>query len=142
MELPKIKTYAELKGESYQSGFDEAEIRPTWRQRLLKLISPDTFADAFALRRSNDRLRQQLLSALMACEDAGRNGLILYAENELLREQVETKSEERLVRLHDLDRLVDENRTLKDKLQRLRKDYAKLSGDMQEWIKQFGVPKE
>jgi hypothetical protein len=142
MELPKIKTYVELKGESYQSGFDEADIRPTWRQRLLKLISPDTFADAFALRRSNDRLRQQLLGALMACEDAGRNGLILYAENELLREQVETGLEKRLVRLHELDQLANENRDLRDKLKRAYTDYERLHNDVQKWIKQFGEPKE
>jgi hypothetical protein len=141
MELPKIKGLAELKGESYCNHFDKADISPTWRQRLMKLFFPESFTEALSLHRKNNRLRVQLLNALVACEDAGRNGLKLYYENEELREQVETTQQERLVRLHDLDKLANENRDLRDKLQRAYKDYERLHKDVEAWIKQFGEPK-
>ena len=141
-DLPKIKGLAELKGESYCNHFDKADVSPTWRQRLMKLFFPESFAEALNIHRKNNRLRVQLLNALVACEDAGRNGLKLYYENEALREQVETTPQERLVRLHDLDQLANENRDLKDKLQRAYTDYERLHSDVQAWINQFGKPKE
>jgi hypothetical protein len=137
-DLPKIKGLAELKGESYCNHFDKADISPTWRQRLMKFFFPESFTEALSLHRKNNRLRVQLLNALVACEDAGRNGLKLYYENEALREQVETGSEERLVRLHDLDKLANENRELKDKLQRAYKDYERLRAEVDDWVQKFG----
>jgi hypothetical protein len=134
----KVKTFDELRGVKY---FHEAEVKPTWRQRLMKLIVPGVFREAFSLSRENERLRAQLLSALMACEDAGRNGLILYAENEELRERVETPGEKAVARLHDIERLKRENFALTDKLKRAYEDHNRLREQIDKWIVQFGEPK-
>ena len=134
----KVKTFDELRGVKY---FHKAEVKPTWRQRLLKLVSPETFREAFSLSRENERLRAQLLGALMACEDAGRNGLILYAENEALREGVETPGEKAVARLHDIERLKRDNFALSDKLKRAYEDHNRLREQVDKWIAQFGEPK-
>jgi hypothetical protein len=133
----KTKTFDELRGVKY---FHEAEVKPTWRQRLMKLVVPGVFREAFSLSRENERLRAQLLSALMACEDAGRNGLILYAENEALRENAETPAGLRS-RLHDIERLRRDNFALTDKLKRAYEDHNRLCEQMDKWILQFGEPK-
>jgi hypothetical protein len=140
--MPKIKSFGELKSESYCNQFDEADLKPNWRMRFVKFFWPDVIRDAVAVRRENDHLRERLLAAYLACEAAGRNGLTLYAENELLREQVETTPQKRLVRLHELDQLANENRDLRDKLKRAYTDYERLHSDVQAWINQFGKPKE
>ena len=134
----KVKTFDELRGVRY---FHKAEVKPTWRQRLMKLIVPGVFREAFSLSRENERLRAQLLGALMACEDAGRNGLILYAENEALRERIETPPDVAIARLHDIERLKRDNFALSDKLKRAYEDHSRLREQVDKWIVQFGEPK-
>ena len=118
-----------------------AEACPTWWQRIMKWIVPDVFAAAFSVRRENDELRGRLLGALMACEDAGRNGLILYAENEALRERIETPPDVAIARLHDIERLERDNFALTDKLKRAYEDHNRLREQIDKWIVQFGEPK-
>lgn len=138
-ELPRIMGLAELKGEgAYYDGFKRAEVSPSWRDRLAKWLRPEWLRAALDLQAENQRLRVKLLEAVRACEDAGRIGLQLYDENELLREQIETGPQERLVRLHDLDKLANENRDLKDKLKRSYGDYNCLHEQVNEWIAEFG----
>ena len=141
-ELPKVMGFAELKGEShYYGAFDRAEAAPTWRDRLAKWIWPEGMRAMFDVQAENRRLRVKLLEAVRACEDAGRIGLQLYDENEVLREQVEIGPQERLVRLYDLDKLANENRELKDKLKRAYEDHQRLYDQVNEWIAKFGEQK-
>ena len=137
----KVKTFDELRGVKY---FHEAEVKPTWRQRLLKLVSPETLRGAFSLSRENERLRAQLLGALMACEDAGRNGLILYAENEKLNQLVRlTDATPEQVSLMSKSVLSqsEEIGILQDKLKRAYEDHNRLREQVDKWIVQFGEPK-
>jgi hypothetical protein len=138
----KIMGFAELKGESrYYGAYDRAEVAPTWRDRLAKWVWPEGLRALFDMQAENRRLRVKLLEAVRACENAGRIGLQLYDENEGLREQVETGPQDRLVRLHDLDKLANENRDLKDKLKRAYEDHKRLHDQVNEWIAKFGEPK-
>lgn len=135
----KVKTFTELRGN--WDMLARAEACPTWWQRIMKWIVPDVFAAAFSVRRENDELRGRLLGALMACEDAGRNGLILYAENEALRERIETPPDVAIARLHDVERLKRDNFALSDKLKRAYEDHSRLREQVDKWIAQFGEPK-
>ena len=132
----KVKTFTELRGN--WDMLARAEACPTWWQRIMKWIVPDVFAAAFSVRRENDELRGRLLGALMSCKDAGRNGLILYAENEALRERVETPPDVAIARLHELERLKRENQQLDEKLKRLQDSYNQLDQQMHVWITKFG----
>lgn len=108
-----------------------------WIERLLRRFAPGLWQEKSALKLEAARLRADLLKAIQACEDAGRVGLALYAENELLREKAETGVEERLVRMADLDRLSWENAELKQKLKSLSVAHERLCDSHQEWMNKF-----
>ena len=135
----KVKTFAELKGN--WDMLARAEACPTWRQRIMKWIVPDVFAAAFSVRRENDELRGRLLGALMACEDAGRNGLILYAENEKLNQLVQlTNATPEQVSLMSKSVLEQSKEIgiLQDKLKRLQDSYNQLDQHTHALIAKFG----
>jgi hypothetical protein len=138
----KVKTFTELRG-SWDM-LARAEACPTWWQRIMKWIVPDVFAAAFSVRRENDELRGRLLGALMACEDAGRNGLILYAENEKLNQLVRlTDATPEQVSLMSKSVLNQSKEIgiLQDKLKRAYEDHSRLREQIDKWIVQFGEPK-
>lgn len=94
-------------------------------------------ANELQLRAEANRLRADLLAAVRACEDAGRIGLDLYAENELLREQVAVGSSERLVRQSELYRLEKDNLALRQKLDALSVAHDRLVVAHEDWLRKF-----
>lgn len=141
-ELPKIMSFAELKGYGgYYGGADRAEYAPTWRDRLAKWIWPEGMRAMFDMQAENRRLRVKLLEAVRACEDAGRIGLQLYDENEKLRGCVDMTPAKVKVRVGEMDKLTKENRKLEDKLKRAYEDHQRLHDQVNEWIAKFGEPK-
>ena len=141
-ELPKIMGFAELKGESrYYGAYDRAEVAPTWRDRLAKWIWPEGLRALFDVQAENRCLRVKLLEAVRACEDAGRIGLQLYDENELLREKIGKTPEQHIARMADFEKLRREKVQVEDKLKRAYEDHQRLHDQVNEWIAQFGEPK-
>jgi hypothetical protein len=141
-ELLKIMGFAELKGEShYYGAYDRAEAAPTWRDRLAKWFWPESLRALFDVQAENRRLRVKLLEAVRACEDAGRIGLQLYDENELLRENIGKTPEQHIARMAAFDELRREKAKVEDKLKRAYEDHKRLHDQVNEWIAQFGEPK-
>ena len=141
-ELPKVMGFAELKGESrYYGAFDRAEAAPTWRDRLAKWVWPEGMRAMFDMQAENRRLRVKLLEAVRACEDAGRIGLQLYDENELLREKIGKTPEQHIARMAAFDELRREKAKIEDKLKRAYEDHQRLHDQVNEWIAKFGEPK-
>lgn len=141
-DLPKIMGFAELKGDGgYYGGADRAEHIPTWRDRLAKWIFPKTMRALFDVQAENRRLRVKLLEAIRACEDAGRIGLQLYDENEMLREKIGKTPEQHIVRMADFDKLRREKAKIEDKLKRAYEDHNRLHEQVNEWIAKFGEQK-
>jgi len=134
MESFKIMTYGELRGERLPP--DDPMV-VTWRDRLVKLLFPNLFSRAFDLRRENMRLRTKLLAALKECEDAGKVGLMLYAENEKLREDVTYTPEQVVIRSQQLDELRRENNDLKRKLKRAYENNDDLILEHEKWLSRF-----
>jgi hypothetical protein len=135
----KIKTFAELKGN--WDTLARAEACPTWWQRIMKWIIPDVFEAAFNVRRENTELRGRLLGAIKAGEDAGRNGLILYAENEKLNQLVQlTNATPEQVSLMSKSVLEQSKEIgiLQDKLKRLQDSYNQLDQHTHALIAKFG----
>ena len=135
----KIYTVKELEAHRHWRGFDplpEPERKLTWWGRLGNWLWPDRQR----LLDENTKLRAELLKAKMACQDAGKHGLMLYAENEALRDNaayVLTKDEVRArveQRVRDLEK---ENYELTDKLKRAYADHDRLHEDVKKWINQF-----
>lgn len=142
VEPLKIMGFAELKGESrYYDAYDRAELAPTWRDRLAKWFWPEGLRALFSLQAENRRLRTKLLEATKACEDAGRIGLQLYDENELLREKIGKTPEQHIARMAAFDKLRREKAQVEDKLKRAYEDHQRLHDQVNEWIAQFGEPK-
>ena len=142
VEPLKIMGFAELKGESrYYDAYDRAELAPTWRDRLAKWFWPEGLRALFSLQAENRRLRTKLLEATKACEDAGRIGLQLYDENELLREKIGKTPEQHIARMAAFDKLRREKAKIEDKLKRAYEDHQRLHDQVNEWIAQFGEPK-
>ena len=142
VEPLKIMGFAELKGESrYYDAYDRAELAPTWRDRLAKWFWPEGLRALFSLQAENRRLRTKLLEATKACEDAGRIGLQLYDENELLREKIGKTPEQHIARMAAFDKLRREKAQVEDKLKRASDDHQRLHEQVTEWIAQFGEPK-
>jgi hypothetical protein len=138
----KIMGFAELRGESrYYGDYDRAELAPTWRDRLLKWFWPEGLRALFDLQAENRRLRTKLLEAVKACEDAGRIGLQLYDENELLRERLGKMPEQHIARMAAFDKLRREKAQVEDKLKRSYADYNKLREDVDTLVKKFGEQK-
>ena len=141
-ELPKVMGFAELKGESrYYGAYDRAEVAPTWRDRLAKWIWPEGMRAMFDMQAENRRLRVKLLEAVRACEDAGRIGLQLYDENEMLREKIGKTPEQQIARMADFDKLRREKAKIEDKLKRAYEDHQRLHDQVNEWIVKFGEQK-
>jgi hypothetical protein len=141
-ELPKVMGFAELKGEGrYHGAYDRAEVAPTWRDRLAKWFWPEGLRALFDVQAENRRLRVKLLEAVRACEDAGRIGLQLYDENELLREKIGKTPEQHIARMAAFDELRREKAKVEDKLKRAYEDHQRLHDQVNEWIAQFGEPK-
>ena len=139
VEPLKIMGFAELKGESrYYDVYDRAELAPTWRDRLAKWFWPEGLRALFDLQAENRRLRVKLLEAVKACEDAGRIGLQLYDENELLREKIGKTPEQHIARMAAFDKLRREKAQVEDKLKRSYADYNKLRKDVDSLVKKFG----
>ena len=142
VEPLKIMGFAELKGESrYYDAYDRAELAPTWRDRLAKWFWPEGLRALFSLQAENRRLRTKLLEATKACEDAGRIGLQLYDENELLREKIGKTPEQHIARMAAFDKLRREKAQVEDKLKRAYEDHKRLHDQVNEWIAQFGEQK-
>ena len=142
VEPLKIMGFAELKGESrYYDAYDRAELAPTWRDRLAKWFWPEGLRALFSLQAENRRLRTKLLEATKACEDAGRIGLQLYDENELLREKIGKTPEQHIARMAAFDKLRREKAQVEDKLKRAYEDHQRLHDQVNEWIAKFGKPK-
>ena len=143
-ELPKVMSYAELKGGGYYGGADRAEYVPTWRDRLAKWIFPKALRALFDVQAENQRLRLKLLEALRACEDAGRIGLQLYDENEKLNQLLSlsnaTPEQVSLMSKSVLEQSKEIN-VLQDKLKRAYEDHQRLHDQVNEWIAKFGEPK-
>jgi len=134
--------FAELKGESrYYGAYDRAKVAPTWRDRLAKWIWPEGLRALFDVQAENRRLRVKLLEAVRVCEDAGRIGLQLYDENELLREKIGKTPEQHIARMADFDKLRREKAQIEDKLKRAYEDHQRLHDQVNEWIATFGEPK-
>ena len=138
----KIYTTQELKEHSQRRGADvfdplpEPERKLTWWVRLGNWLWPDRQK----LLDENTKLQTELLKAKMACQDAGKHGLMLYAENEALREnaanvlvgdEVRARVEQRV---RDLEK---ENHELTNKLKRAYDDHDRLHEDVKKWINQF-----
>ena len=141
----EIKSYSKLADESdYYNGFNRVEVKPTWRDRLVKWIWPDGLRLALENQREKERLRLKLLEALRACEDAGRIGLQLYDENEKLNQLVRltsaTPEQVALMSSSVLDQS-KEIGVLQDKLKRAYEDHQHLHDQVNEWIAKFGEPK-
>lgn len=142
VEPLKIMGFAELKGESrYYDAYDRAELAPTWRDRLAKWFWPEGLRALFSLQAENRRLRTKLLEATKACEDAGRIGLQLYDENELLREKIGKTPEQHIARMAAFDKLRREKAQVEDKLKRAYEDHKRLHDQVNEWIAKFGEQK-
>ena len=138
----KIMGFAELKGESrYYGDYDRAELAPTWRDWLAKWFWPEGMRALFDAQAENRRLRIKLLEAVRACEDAGRIGLQLYDENELLREKIGKTPEQHIARMAAFDKLRREKAQVEDKLKRAYEDHKRLHDQVNEWIAQFGEQK-
>jgi hypothetical protein len=141
-EPNEIKSYSKWADESdYYNGFNRVEVKPTWRDRLVKWIWPDGLRLALENQHEKERLRLKLLEALRACEDAGRIGLQLYDENELLREKIGKTPEQHIARMAAFDELRREKAKVEDKLKRAYEDHQRLHDQVNEWIAQFGEPK-
>jgi hypothetical protein len=112
-----------------------------WRAKIAQWLWADGFAEATAAKTENADLRLKLLKALKACEDAGKHGLELYADNERLRENAATVlgADEICERLKSRAALLEyENLSLRDQLNRAIEDYNRLFIECQEWIKNWG----
>ena len=141
-ELPKVMGFHELKGESqYYGAYDRAEVAPTWRDLLAKWIWPKGMRAMLDMQADNRHLRVKLLEAVRACEDAGRIGLQLYDENEMLREKIGQTPEQQIVRMADFDKLRREKAKIEDKLKRAYEDHQRLHDQVNEWIAKFGEQK-
>ena len=141
-EPNEIKSYSKWADESdYYNGFNRVEVKPTWRDRLVKWIWPDGLRLALENQHEKERLRLKLLEALRACEDAGRIGLQLYDENELLREKIGKTPEQHIARMAAFDELRREKAKVEDKLKRAYEDHQRLHDQVNEWIAKFGEQK-
>jgi hypothetical protein len=141
-EPNEIKSYSKWADESdYYNGFNRVDVKPTWRDRLVKWIWPDGLRLALENQREKEHLRLKLLEALRACEDAGRIGLQLYDENELLREKIGKTPEQHIARMAAFDELRREKAKVEDKLKRAYEDHQRLHDQVNEWIAKFGEPK-
>ena len=141
-EPNEIKSYSKWADESdYYNGFNRVEVKPTWRDRLVKWIWPDGLRLALENQREKEHLRLKLLEALRACEDAGRIGLQIYDENELLREKIGKTPEQHIARMAAFDKLRREKVQVEDKLKRAYEDHQRLHDQVNEWIAKFGEQK-
>ena len=131
--MVEIKSLKKLREESFYVGFDDPPpLKKGWIDKIREFLD---------LRAENRRLRNKLLQAHMACEDAGRIGLRLYAENERLQELVGVTPETQQARLSELRTYREENAKLQEKLKRSYEDYNRLHEQINEWIAKFGEQK-
>lgn len=137
MQKVEYKEFAALRGD-YYGQVEKVQSAPSWRDRIMKMLWPQFARDAFDLSAENRKLREKLLAALLECEAAGRNGLLLYAENEDLRERVQITPEQMVARVHQLDELRRENNQLKHDLANSRETYESLSNTVDDWLVKFG----
>ena len=152
MKQFKIMSFAALRGEEgpdewrknlqsmqrHETGREPPPKEPEkWSERMLRRLMPALAEREVYWRQKAVRLQTDLLIMTRACEDAGRIGLSLYAENEVLRQRADQEEGRKFVPADDLDLAKREIATLQSKLKTMTEKHSQMCEEHRQWLKRF-----
>lgn len=108
-----------------------------WLERMLRRFVPASVKREAYWRQNSAKLQADLLIMTRACEDAGRIGLALYAENEVLRQRADQEEGRKFVPADDLDLAKREIATLQSKLKTMTEKHSQMCEEHHQWLKRF-----
>ncbi len=108
-----------------------------WLERTLRRFMPVLAEREAYWRQKAVKLQTDLLVMTRACEDAGRIGLSLYAENEVLRQRADQEEGWKFVPADDLDLAKREITTLQSKLKTMTEKHSQMCEEHDLWLKRF-----
>lgn len=108
-----------------------------WLERMLRRFVPASVKREAYWRQNSAKLQADLLIMTRACEDAGRIGLSLYAENEVLRQGADKEEGRKFVPASDFAAAQWEIASLQSKLKIMTEKHSQMCEEHQKWIKKF-----
>jgi hypothetical protein len=152
----KITSFAALRGEEgaddWRNHFHDMQRPRTrmgpppqepagWVERTLCRLMPALAKREAYWRQSAAKLQADLLVMTKACEDAGRIGLALYAENEVLRQRADQEEGREFVPASDLVAAQWEIATLQGKLKTMTEKHSQMCEEHRNWLNKFWAEK-